>query len=48
MLAGDDVHTRLAGLLAERAEGYARFTAVATDGREPTDVVAEIVEFVRA
>lgn len=44
LLAGDDVEQQIAALLDERAEGYAQFIQVATDGRAPEDVVAELAE----
>jgi shikimate kinase len=44
LLAGSSVRERVEALLAERAEGYARFTPVATDGRDPESIVDEIVD----
>ena len=43
MLAGDDVRSRVADLLAERAPAYARFPQVATDGRTPASIADELV-----
>ncbi len=43
MLSVDDPRARIAELLAERADGYARFTQVATDDRTVDDIVDEIV-----
>ena len=42
LLAGPDPLARITELLAERAEGYARFEQVATDRRTPDDIVNEI------
>ena len=44
MLAGDDVRARLAALMAERADAYARFDQVATDDRTPDEIVTAIVD----
>ena len=44
LLAGDDVRATIGRLLAERAEAYGRFVQVATDGRTPNEIVAEIVD----
>lgn len=43
MLAGADARDRVRELLAERAEAYSQFTAVATDDRTPNTIVDEIV-----
>lgn len=43
LLAGADVRDRITALLAERAEGYARFEQVDTDDRSPNDVVDDIM-----
>ena len=43
MLAGGDPGARVAALLADRAERYAQFEAVATDDRSVADIVADIV-----
>ncbi len=43
LLAGDDVPGRVRELLAERAPAYARFTQVATDGRSPRQIAAEVL-----
>jgi shikimate kinase len=48
LLAVDDPHARIVELLAERADGYARFTQIATDGRPPTAIVEEIVALLEA
>ncbi len=42
LLAGDGVRERIESLLAERADGYARFTQIDTDGRSPADIAVEI------
>jgi shikimate kinase len=42
LLAGPDPRQGIQKLLAERADGYAKFEQVATDGRTPTQVAAEI------
>ena len=42
LLAAADPRARINELLAERRSGYARFTQVATDGRTPEDIAAEI------
>jgi shikimate kinase len=44
LLAGADPRARIAELLAERAPGYAGFEQVATDGRSPREVAADIAE----
>lgn len=46
MLAGDDPRGRIVELLAERAEAYARFDSVDTEGRTPDEVVDAIVELI--
>ncbi len=46
LLADRDPHERIAALLVERAEGYARFPAVATDGRSPGEIADEIIGLV--
>jgi shikimate kinase len=43
LLAGPDVAERIEMLLAERADGYGRFTQISTDARTPADVADEIV-----
>lgn len=43
LLAGDDLPGRIRELLAERAPAYARFTQVATDGRTPKQIAAEVL-----
>lgn len=43
LLAGADARQRITALLAERAEGYARFEQVDTDGRSPVEVADEIL-----
>lgn len=43
MLAVENPRERIAELLAERAEGYAKFESIRTDERPPTQVVSEIV-----
>lgn len=47
MLAGDDVRARLGALLAERADGYARYRQVPTDDRTPDEVADEIASALR-
>lgn len=42
LLAGADARQRITALLAERADGYARFEQVDTDGRSPVEVADEI------
>jgi shikimate kinase len=42
MLAGGDVRGRIAELLAERADAYARFDQVVTDDRTPDEIATEI------
>ena len=44
LLAGPDVEARIEALLADRAEGYAAFEQVATDGRAPAEIAAELAE----
>ncbi len=44
MLAGHDLRARLQELLEERAPAYARFTQVATEGRDPEQVVDAVLE----
>jgi shikimate kinase len=48
LLAGSDVRERIETLLAERAEGYAQFTPVQTDGRDPQQIVDEIIDLLVA
>jgi shikimate kinase len=43
LLAGPDPASRIAALLAERAAAYDQFTQIATDGRSPADIAAEII-----
>jgi shikimate kinase len=42
LLAGPDPRARIAELLAERVDGYARFEQIDTDDRTPDDVVHDI------
>lgn len=42
MLAGHDLRTRVADLLAERADAYARFTQVPTDDRTPDQLATHL------
>jgi shikimate kinase len=42
MLAGDDVRHRVAELMAERAEAYARFDQIDTNGLTPEQIVSKI------
>jgi len=42
LLAVDDPRARIAELLAERAEGYARFEQIPTADRSPTDIATSI------
>jgi shikimate kinase len=42
MLAGHDLRTRVAELLHERADAYARFTQVPTDDRTPAQIADTI------
>ena len=44
LLAGDDPAAAVDQLLAERAPGYGKFEQVPTDGREPQDIAADIIE----
>ena len=46
MLAGGDVRTRIAELLAERAASYSRFHQVATDERTPGEIAEEIAALI--
>lgn len=46
LLAGPDPQTRIVELLAERSEGYRRFPQVATDGRSPEAIAADIAVLV--
>lgn len=48
LLAGPDPRARIGELLAERRDGYRRFTQVVTDGRSPETIAAEIAELVRS
>ncbi|MFZ0546133.1 MAG: shikimate kinase [Candidatus Promineifilaceae bacterium] len=43
LLAGSDSAERIAGLLAERREGYGQFEQVVTDGKTADEVVSVIV-----
>jgi 3-dehydroquinate synthase len=43
LLAGEDPEGAIRTLLAQRADGYAQFSAVATDGRSAEDVAAQIL-----
>jgi shikimate kinase len=40
---GDDLATRIEELLTERESGYARFEQVPTDGRDPEEVVDDLL-----
>jgi len=44
LLRGDDVRTRVADLLAERADAYAAFHQFQTDGRTPDELAVAIAE----
>ncbi len=44
LLSGDDVRVRITELLAERAEAYARFEQLDTEGRTPAELAAEIAD----
>ena len=44
LLAGDDPELRVGELLAERAERYAAFEQVPTDGRSIAEIVADLVD----
>jgi shikimate kinase len=48
LLAGSNVRERIETLLAERAEGYAQFIQVPTDGRDPEQIVDEIIDLLAA
>jgi shikimate kinase len=48
LLAGPDVRERIAALLAERAEAYARFEQVDTDGLTPDEVATALAAEVTA
>lgn len=48
LLAGPDPRTRIGELLAERRDGYGRFTQIVTDGRSPEMIAAEIAALVRS
>ena len=48
LLMGDDAKQRIADLLAERADGYARFCQIDTTGRHPTEVATELAALVSA
>lgn len=48
LLAGDDPLQRISDLLAERAEGYGRFTQIATTGRSVEEIVDQIIEELEA
>ena len=43
LLAGPDASARVRELLAERAEGYARFASVDTEGRSPDEVADAVM-----
>lgn len=43
LLAGEDPEGEIRTLLAERADGYGQFSAVATDGRSAEEVAAQIL-----
>lgn len=47
LLAGPDPRLRIGELLAERRDGYRRFTQIVTDGRSPEMIAAEIAARVR-
>jgi len=44
LLAGPDPAARVASLLGERHEGYARFEEVSTEDRTPEEIVADLVD----
>ena len=44
LLVGDDVRGTIGRLLAERAEAYRRFAQVDTEGSDPDQVAAEILD----
>ncbi len=44
LLRGGDVRTRIAALLAERADAYGVFHQVETDGRSPDELASAIAE----
>ncbi len=44
LLAGGDARARITELLAERAEAYARFEQLDTEGRAPAELAAEIAD----
>lgn len=46
LLRGADPAERIAALLRERADGYARFPQVDTDGRTPSDVADAVIALV--
>lgn len=46
LLQGGDPGERIAGLLAERRPGYARFPQVDTDGRTPDEVADAVISLV--
>ena len=48
LLRGDDAKQRILDLLAERADGYARFRQIDTTGRNPTEVANELAAIVTA
>lgn len=47
LLATDDPRAQVEGLLAERAEGYARFEQVSTLNRDPDQIADDIIQRLR-
>ncbi len=48
LLAGPDPRTKIGELLAERRDGYRRFTQIVTDDRSPEVIATEIATLVRS
>lgn len=48
LLTGPDPEGRIRHLLAQRAAGYSKFTAIDTTGRSPDGVVDQIIERLRS
>ncbi len=46
LLRGDDVRSRVADLLEERADAYGAFDQIETDGRTPDEVAMAIIEHI--
>jgi len=44
LLAGDDARHRIESLLADRSEGYGRFTQIDTTGRSIAEIVHDILQ----